>query len=167
MQRIIMEKYKMYLVLGDWSGDGHSISEKILMESNYPVDKVQQAYKDSCKLTGISFNHNEDYTGIKRDWQERDKYHIATEYGKSDVSDECVEALAKHGLILPKKSDDKEAYYDYFDSDYYWFTNLWTDFVKLSLPDLELTRSKEVDKIPVINGFWNKDLNVQFGYGLF
>ncbi len=53
---------KMYLVLGDPSQDGHSQYDKVLFEVNKTLEEVQQAYKDSCKLTGISFNHSYDYT---------------------------------------------------------------------------------------------------------
>ena len=67
---------KMYLVLGDWSGDGHGISEKVLIESNVSAQEIQEAYKASCKLTGVSFNHNNDYTGIKRSYDDNLKYHV-------------------------------------------------------------------------------------------
>jgi len=60
---------KMYLVLGDWSDDGHGKYEKVLVEVNKTIEEVQNAYKNSCKLTGISFNgSNEDFTGINRCW---------------------------------------------------------------------------------------------------
>ena len=36
----------MYLVLGDWSEDGHGRSQKILVNVNKSVSEVQQAYKD-------------------------------------------------------------------------------------------------------------------------
>jgi hypothetical protein len=157
-------KYKMYLVLGDWSDDGHGKFEKILLESNYPVKKVQDAYKKSCKLTGISFNScygKENYTGVERSWEEAEKYCIAVEYEDSKISPECIKVLKKHGIATPTDDDDT-----FYDSEY-WFADLWVAFVKLSLPDLELTRLDAKDDIPVINGYWNKNLNVQFGYGLY
>ena len=52
------------LVLGDWSEDGHGISEDFLFECNYDVHKIRQAYKDSCRKLGVTFNYNEDYTGL-------------------------------------------------------------------------------------------------------
>jgi hypothetical protein len=48
------------------------------------------------------------------------------------------------------------------------FTEIWIWFVKLSLPENTILEKADVkDKIPVINGYWNKNLNVQFGYGLY
>jgi len=39
---------RMYIVLGDWSDDGHS--EKVLIESNKTVSEIQDAYRSSCNL---------------------------------------------------------------------------------------------------------------------
>lgn len=152
--------YRSYLVLGDWSDDGHGKMEKVLVETNHPVEKLQQAYKDSCKLTGISFNYNENFTGIERDWKEQDKYQIAVEYEDNSLSDECFDALNKFGFseAFDVKSVDEFELGEQF-------TELWLWFVKLSLPDLVYNVVE--DTIPTINGYWNKNLNVQFGYGLY
>jgi hypothetical protein len=149
---------KMFLVLGDWSGDGHNISEKVLVEVNQTVPDVQRAYKASCKLTGVSFNHNEDFTGTSRSYTIADNYRIATGYGSGlDITDEVAKAFKKHGIEFEVNEDAglEEQ-----------FVKLWFDFVKLSLPDLEWRIPKGKDEIPCINGYWG-DLNVQFGYGLY
>lgn len=154
-----MKPYRMKLVLGDWSNDGHGQSEEIVIVANHSVEDVQQAYKDSCKLTGVSFNHNKDYTEVKRDYDEAEKYRIATEYEDNCVSPEVVEILSKY------EGFDKFGMTDeYFSLDEI-FSDLWFWFVKLSLSDLEYEIVE--DTVPVINGYWNKNLNVQFGYGLF
>ena len=160
---------KMYLVLGDWSGDGHGISEKVLIESNVSVQEIQEAYKASCKLTGVSFNHNNDYTGIKRNYEEALKYHACTEYQNDLFTSETVAILKNHGLsdnFLNKlalvEDDGSNGYYLYQDK----YIKLWIWFVKLSLPSIAILEQVE-DEIPVINGYWDKNLNVQFGYGLY
>ena len=61
------------LVLGDWSDDGHGISKDFLFECNYDVHKIRQAYKDSCKKLGVTFNHNKDYTGLGLGYETRDR----------------------------------------------------------------------------------------------
>lgn len=160
---------KMYLVLGDWSDDGHGKYDKVLVESNKSVKEIQDAYKASCKLTGVSFNHNDDYTEIKRDYKEQEKYHIATEYEQGfDVSDEAKQALRDAGFDADKHfafGMDEEG--DQVEDNDVVFLHLWTEFVKLSLPDLIINKISEDNSIPVINGYWNKNLNVQFGYGLY
>lgn len=163
------QMYKQYLVIGDWSDDGHGKYRKELLQSNYPVEVIQQAYKDSCRLTGVSFNHNEDYTGLNRHYSESEKYQIATEYESGcRIPPEAFKLLKDFNF-------EKHEYYseDLLEEDggYYWeseFEDLWIWFVKLSLPeDAILEKANVVDEIPNINGYWNKNLNVQFGYGLF
>jgi len=147
--------YKMYLVIGDWSGDGHSKYDKVLVHSNKRVEQIQKAYRDSCRLTGVSFHEGEiDY----KTWEEDRKFQISTEYESGlEISDEVKEALKKHGLEV-KDCDDIENELEYF-------TKLWFDFVRLSLPDLKWQNAK--DDIPCINGFWQEELNEIFGYGLY
>jgi len=152
---------QMYLVLGDWSDDGHGKYEKILLEVNKSVEEVQNAYKASCKLTGISFsNGNEDYTERARKYGEAEKYQIAVEYEQADLTNETEEILIKHNC----PSEILETYKEepYINS----FVSLWLWFVSLSLPDIKYELGKDSD-IPNINGYWDKNLNAGFGYGLF
>lgn len=160
---------RMYLVLGDWSGDGHNQYDVVLVESNKTVEEIQDAYKASCQLTGVSFNHNDDFTGRQRDYIEKKKYHIATAYEQGfEVSDEAKQALKDAGFDVDKHfafGMDEEG--DQIEANDVIFLHLWTEFVKLSLPDLIINKIPEDQSIPVINGYWNKNLNVQFGYGLY
>lgn len=162
---------KMYLVLGDWSDDGHGKHDKILLESNVSVEDIQNAYKASCKLTGVSFNHNEDYTETDRDWREADRFRIACEYEDSTLSPFVFGILAKHGLTKKMlKEWDPDGFEDEEDISLTTesYIQLWIWFVKLSLPkDTVLTIVEGKDEIPCINGYWDKNLNVQFGYGLY
>lgn len=159
----------MYLVLGDWSDDGHGKYDKVLVESNKSVEEIQDAYKASCKLTGVSFNHNEDFTERKRNYKEKQKYQIATEYEQGfNVSDEAKQALRDAGFDVEKHfAYGMDEDNDQIEDNDVIFLYLWTEFVKLSLPDLIINKIPEDDNIPVINGYWDKNLNVQFGYGLY
>jgi len=153
--------HKMYLVIGDWSGDGHGKFEKVLVEVNKNVEKVQNAYKESCKLTGISFNENEDYTENGRNWKSASRFHVAVEYETPELSPDVLDVLEKFNCpsnII--KNYNEEACHK-------TFIDLWFWFVSLSLPDLEYKEIENIDKIPCINGYWNKNLNVDFGYGLY
>lgn len=164
---------KMYLVLGDWSDDGHGKYDKVLVESNKPVKDIQDAYKASCKLTGVSFNHNDDFTERKRGYLEKKKYLIATDYEQGldvtrDVSDEAKQALHAAGFDVDKHFafglDDEG---DQIKDNDEIFLHIWTEFVKLSLPDLIINKIPADTSIPVINGYWDANLNVGFGYGLY
>jgi hypothetical protein len=136
---------KMYLVVGDWSDDGHGKYEKLLFEVNKSVEEVQQAYLNSCKLTGLSFHDD----------------GIACDYEDSSISKQQFEILEKY--IGEKRL---EGCIEFDSEDYYIvdFSNLWWEFVKISLPDLVYNEVE--NSIPVINGFWGK-LNHAFGYGMF
>lgn len=140
------------LNIGDWSGDGHNKNVSVLINCNKSASEIRQAYKDSCKLTGISFNHNEDYTGVLKG-QYGSPFQICTEYEEYKVSNEAIEKLSSFGIEVLEEG------YMNVNS----FVDLWFDFVKLSLPTLQW----EKFEVENINGFWNKELNCQFGYGLF
>lgn len=163
----------MYLVLGDWSDDGHGKHDKILLESNVSVKDIQEAYKASCKLTGVSFNHNEDYTETDRDWREADRFRIACEYEDSMLSPFVFGILAKYGLTKEMLKEWEPNGYDELEEGGVGlcvesFIELWIWFVKLSLPSVAVIKVvEEKDDIPCINGYWNDNLNVQFGYGLY
>lgn len=159
----------MRLILGDWSNDGHGKHEDIILISNYPIEQIQEAYKKSCKLTGISFNHNDDYTEAGRGWEEQEKYRIACKYEDSSLTKFQINILKQFGNLDELLNNTKIFEdYPYDNGDYNLtpdnFAALWLWFVKLSLPDLI---TKIDNPLPAINGEWNKDLNVQFGYGLF
>lgn len=170
---------KMYLVLGDWSNDGHGHYDKILVESNVSVKEVQNAYKSACKLTEVSFNINEDYTETKRDWQKAENYQIATGYEEPYCPGPALELLKKHGLTwkLVNEMKPTDEFYEYEEEDFdnnekmpideELFINLWFWFIKLANPKIEIQRVSEKDEIPCINGYWDKNLNIGFGYGLY
>lgn len=151
---------KIKIPIGDWSCDGHCKSEDFVFISNKTVEQIRQAYKDSCKLTGLSFNHNQDYTGLNLGYG-TDR-QIATEYGSFALSTLAQEILNKFKIDYSDYEDEATA-----DN----FVNLLINFIKLSLPDLILEeasfKKSELKSIPAVNGYWNDQLNCQFGYGLF
>lgn len=137
---------RMKLVLGDWSGDGHNICEHIVVDVNHTVEEVRRAYKASVEKTGISFHG-------------RGPNSICTEYGDFGVLTTSVQEL------LEQFECPEQLALDFQDAPYETYTDLWFWFVKLSLPDIKY--NVIVDDTPVINGYWNKELNETFGYGLF
>lgn len=151
----------MFIVLGDWSDDGHGKSEKILIESNIEREILQEAYKKSVKSTGIGFNCNE-----------KSKIKICAEYDDNKLTTNTFKILEnlkcpfdKIGL---KDQSDNNITEDtceefYFDND--TFLNLLMWFIGLSVKDFEWKKIKE--EIPCFNGYWDKNLNVSFGYGLY
>lgn len=164
---------KTILVLGDWSDDGHGQSDVFGFEVNKTVEEIQEAYKQSCKLTGLSFNHNEDYTEQFYDWEIKNNYYAATQYLCPFIRqlfyDKCEELDCPLLSKFVQRRYRCDTVYAFDENDSFkHFMDLWWWFVKLSLPDLEHEHCDSVPMdSPVINGYWNKGLNVQFGYGLY
>lgn len=155
-----MEQYKVKLTLGDWSEDGHGHYDIYRYISNYPVNMIQQAYKDSCRKTGLSFNYNEDYTGLGLKYGS--PRQIWTEYQSSEISQEACKILKDHGIDATKYFGGTEEQCIANDDA----ATLIMDFIGLSMPK-DWSYKPVKDDFEPINGWWNDKLNVQFGYGLF
>lgn len=142
---------EMYLNVGDWSEDGHNKYDRIRIESNKPVADVQQAYLKACKTTGVWF-HN--------DYGASTPNPVLTEYEEREICGENIELLRAHGVSEEILKDIDDEYLDPW-----MFADLWCEFIKIGDPDLVCRQIK--DETPNINGFWDKKLNAQFGYGLY
>lgn len=150
------------LELGDWSEDGHKISESFLFDCNYDIHKIRQAYKDSCKKLGVGFNCNEDYTGLGLG--RRSERLIWTEYQESEISETAFEILNNSGCF--KEVDFYKEDGVYYIEERKDCAKLIMNFIALSMPE-DFTYKLTESEIEPINGDWNGELNVQFGYGLF
>lgn len=150
------------LTLGDWSKDGHGISKDFLFECNYDVHRIRQAYKDSCKKLGIAFNHGSDYAGLGCSYGSAKQ--IWTEYEDSIIRSTVFETLKKaHCLegINYYPDDFRDGYHIGKHED---CAKLIMNFIAVSMPNDFIYQLIEPEPI---NGYWNDELNHQFGYGLF
>ena len=51
-------KYNVCFTLGDPSGDGHANTSDYHMVSNYPAEKIDEAYKKATEIIGFDFIKN-------------------------------------------------------------------------------------------------------------
>ena len=141
------------LAIGDWSQDGHNQCKDILYSVNKSVEEIQNAYRASCKLTGVQFHY--DYS--------KEKLCVACEYEDRVVTAEVIDRLAPYfdikSFCLAESGDV------WFVYDPEVFANLIMKFISLSLDGFEYKLLNN-DSIPYINGH-HSDLNESFGYGLF
>lgn len=141
-----MSKFKIYL--GDPSDDGHGKFDFFIIESNKTTKEIEQAYTQSCELTGLTFTENSPIivNGKEIDWQdpEYDDRRICVEYESYNPSDLAWSILNEHGI--EKQECYKES-----------FVHLFLKFIKLSLKDLEYSILN--DKI--------EELPLDIGYGLY
>ena len=151
------------LALGDWSEDGHGISEDFLFECNYDVHKIRQAYKDSCRKLGVTFNDNEDCTGLGLGYGS--DRQVWTEYREDGISRTAFEILNEAGCFNEiDYYEDRGEYCLKEDED---CAKLIMNFIALSMPEDFTYKLIEQQDYECINGYWNDELNCQFGYGLF
>ena len=143
------KKHKFYVNIGDWSDDGHRESDRFLFESNYPVAQLQEAYKASCKKTGLEL------------------HTVCERYGEFTIEAKAFDTLIKHGCPMVYIKDCAEEYYDEMEANPRpkGFAQIIMWFVGLSMPE-DFTCESKTDEIPNFNGFWG-DLNESFGYGLY
>lgn len=140
--------------VGDWSLDGHEHNVEVDFTSSHPANELKDAYKESVRLTGVTFNHTETWGAV-------DPVEVCTEYEESTLSHKAIGILEEFGFDFGDE-DDK---YDFgYKSEEFAKLILW--FIGLSLENFEYEIVVHPRKT-YLNGLWDKDLNEAFGYGLF
>jgi len=151
---------KIAIDIGDWSDDGHGQNEKFVFNINKTIEEVVQWYKDSCKLTWIQFNHNENYTWIE--WYDvfDTETNICTDYQDSSISEKAMAILKSYWIQASEEEPD--TWYVSIEE----FPILILNFIKLSIKDLEWEEAsyKRSEWVFSINA---DGLSEHFGYGLF
>lgn len=141
---------KIKIEIGDWSGDGHNISEVVELMSNRTIEELSILYKKSCQLTGLQFTTNGDESGRNRHWTEMGKWKVLQDYQQHKLTDFQIEEFSKYGIEV----DSEDFKYETFK-----FTQLFLQFLKLSDPDFEWEIIEEKEKEKVLRLF--------IGYGIY
>ena len=126
-------------IIGDWSGDGHSISEKIIVISSHSLLDVREAYKKGVLQTGI------------------DLFEICNEYEEGTIPKEVI-PLFDHVEI-------EEGYEDEIMPSPKEFFQAILKLIRIGNEEIKF----EELETQCFNGWWSKDkyFNGFFGYGLF
>ena len=130
---------KITIVVGDWSGDGHSQSDTYVVESNLDKPSIERAYRIATRQLGFDL--------IK---------DVCEAYEENKIAEEVYEKLVENGINI-----DGLAKEDELDCDYYGMTpdiwlKLYLDVVKLGNPELQYS---------ILNDH-NEELHIG-GYGLY
>ena len=145
--------YKIKFVLGDWSCDGHSISETFIVESSIPVEKLREVHFKSTHVLGFDIGS------------------ICQEYGKNWIEKEFYYKLKS--ILLWGDDDIDDTYWEeendrYIIQDSIELLGIWLDCLQAIEPNLVLNIID--DDIPKMHfsGYdnHNRHLNVP-GYGLY
>jgi hypothetical protein len=111
---------KIKLVAGDWSSDGHGMTEVIWIESNLDLKSLEQAFKKGCKITKVKFEN------------------VAARHQDSTISIEDVAKLEKFGFDISKYSWYEEPDDDAWTlQDVDAFCDIWLWIAKIGNPDLQ------------------------------
>lgn len=143
-----MKKFK--LILGDWSHDGHGITEVILFNTNLSIEELRELYFNQCSKYGKILEN------------------LCSEYEDCSINKEQFITIENYGFkfsedIKQEIQDDEVAY---IDSDLFVDIFIW--FMKKDNPNLILDIID--DNVPSFHfyGFDDKKRHIQFfGYGLF
>ena len=166
--------YSMTLPIGDWSQDGHNMVENIVVTSNIPPAILRTAYLASCDLTGYQFHSQAPYN---YPWNQNGPRKTGTpllvEYQDYQIPLHAIEDLEEHGLNFHELMHEN-SYEDGCEAcptprD---LVHILMAFIALSIDDELLGEDGQfeweiVNGPPPLFGFWNADLNVSMGYGLF
>jgi len=164
-----MKEFKF--AIGDWSGDGHEKTDNVHFKSNKTADEIRKAYWDSCIHTSIAF-HNQDlttfdaYNRMSKDIPvEKIKFRLLHNYEDTLIPAAAMKILYANGLSNKLFEDGPNEGGDQYIMNAEELSELLLWFISISLDDFEYKVIK--DEVESINGFWNKNLNVGFGYGLY
>jgi len=107
------------LVVGDWSHDGHSMTEQSTIKCNLDKKGLEKAYKKGSKKVGFDLTEE-----------------VCEAYEDMSVSDDVVEKLRTAG-IKPEDFIENEGGEWSFAYNWEAFTELWLRIAKLGNPNLE------------------------------
>lgn len=138
------EKFKINFEVGDWSGDGHGMSEKFLVQSDCPVEQVRD----------VHFSCLEDY-GF-------DIGDICGEYEECTIKENIIQIIEGMGIsVFPIIKDE-----DFLSPED--VVDLWIAILNKIDPALKLERIDE--DVPSMHffGFDEKKRHLNNpGYGCF
>src|SRR6185312_2286086 len=144
--------------IGDWSKDGHEYCEEYLIEANYPLKEMQEAYRKTCKKIGLQLSDGIDF--FDEVYRIEKWRYMLCDYEESSIHPKAVKILVENGYEFSVSEEVLEEYI-YFNGQDTFDLFMW--FISFSLPDD--FHYKELD-IQSISGYWG-DLNISVGYGVF
>jgi hypothetical protein len=150
--------FEITMPIGDWSKDGHGECDEIDFVSNCAAGDLQEAYKASVKLTGISFDYDTDPSATL----------VCADYGDYIIPTAVMDKFVELGYSAVIDGDFIEEDGISFMGEGKSFAELILWFIGLSMPKDWEWYIVEKPKPIYLNGFWSKPgWDVSFGYGLY
>lgn len=128
------------LIVGDWSHDGHSMTETITISCNLDKKETVKAYKKGTKKVGFDLTDD-----------------VCSDYEDMSVDPEVIKKMREAGIrvedFIKQYEDDSSWSFEY---DATSFAEVWLQIARLGNPDLEYE----------INVHDSPNINIG-GYGLY
>jgi len=109
-----MATFTIGLVVGDWSGDGHSRTETITFECSHRYTDVQKAFEKGSNILGFDITKS-----------------LCADYEDGSISEACLETLEKNGIYANYDGDSDDATLSPEP-----FAELYMDIAKLGNKDI-------------------------------
>lgn len=146
-----------WLVIGDWSNDGHGDKEFISFRCTHDDAAVKKAYLAACKKGKVALH--DDHKGSI-------DHVICCDYEDRKMRESAKEALIALGVDLSKLVDAEEDEDDgSIGLNAESIVVIFAEMVKTQIEGFAY-ELPENTRLPTLNGYWSKDFNLQFGYGV-
>ena len=124
------------IVVGDWSGDGHSQSDSYLYQVNITADELKAAYGRGVTEIGFSI------TSMCKDFED------------GEIERQYAEKLVANGFVLECGETIEGRADDSMTEDYIYlnpseFADAYMIIAKLGEPTLKYTRRKDIPDIRI------------------
>lgn len=144
------------LVIGDWSHDGHNQSEFVYFDSNISEAEIKEAYLNAVAKCGV---------GLHRARTGEQHESVCDEYEQRTIPLELKAKMEAIGVDFEKVGGYECVEGQWGDFGGKGIAKLFLELVRAVRPDFQYDIIN--DRVPCINGFWSKDFNLGFGYGMY
>jgi hypothetical protein len=149
-------KNTLKLVVGDWSHDGHNQSEFVYFDCNLTEVELKAAYLEAVEKCGV---------GLHRPRKGEKHTAVCTEYEQRTIPLELKAKMEAVGVDFEKVGGSEIIVGEWGDFGGKGIAKLFLELVKAARPHFEYEIIN--DRVPCVNGFWSKDFNISFGYGMY
>lgn len=152
--------YLHWIVVGDWSNDGHNEKEFISFRCTHDEAAVQKAYLAACKKGNVALHEEH-----KKDDAE---HIICCSYQEQQMTPEARRALKELGVDLTLLQDYSEEDEDSDEGTFLGPQDIVAIFAEMVRTQIDgfAWEFPESSRLPTLNGYWKKGFNLQFGYGV-
>lgn len=144
-------KFIHTVVIGDWSKDGHNQSDNFSFECTHDETEVKTAYLAAVKACKVSLHH-----------EAKGAVVVCERYQDNLIKPEQLSNLKELGVNFSGfEGSTKDG------GMYCGPQNIAKIFMEMVKSQIDGFKYNAVEQPKPINGWWSKDFNYGFGYGVY